>query len=162
VYSGQITISSEGKLCEHCAGDESNEPDCIDARSLDLANMFILGDYLGDAQFCNAIMDDFKSMALKDKCYPSLDAVCCIWKRTSPDCHLRELFLQLWANLLEDDLIGPWLKDQQTPKDFLADLLLFVGKRHAACQDEEWENDNEQWAEKCSFHIHIDDSDKCS
>ena len=68
VHSGQITISSEGNLCEHCAGDVSNEPDCIDARSLYLANMFILGDYLGDAQFCNAIMNDFKSMALKDKC----------------------------------------------------------------------------------------------
>lgn len=162
VYSKHVTLCEHQELCEHCDEKISNEADCIDVRSLDLVKMFILGDYLNDVRFCNAIIDDFKSTALKSKCVPSLESVYCAWKSTSRECLLRELFLQQFANTMEHDLLEPWLKNQELPKDFVVDLLLLVGDRYKKFHSKEVKHSKEQLGKKCSFHTHVEDSDKCS
>lgn len=163
VYSDRITLNNKTGLCENCADRGGIDGvDCLDARSLDLVLMFALGDYLNDVRFCNAIIDEFKSLALRSNCVPSLDATCSVWELTSLDCHLRDSFLQQWANTLNDERTGPWLKDQEIPRNVLVDLLIFVGKRHKKSQEKSLKQDREQWATNCSFHAHFDDSDKCS
>jgi len=70
VYSERITLK-EHEVCISCAKGVSGNAHCARSQSLELANMFILGDYLNDVRFCNAIIDDVKSCALKSTCLPT-------------------------------------------------------------------------------------------
>jgi hypothetical protein len=162
VYSERITLEESEELCGHCVDDNPEEAYCSREHLPELVDMFILGDYLNDLRFCNAIVDVVKHFALKSSCLPPQDAICCVWERTSPECQSRKLFLQQWANELESGQNEVWLKDERTSKEFVVDLLVFVGKRHSKSQDKKWELDKNQWAKNCSFHTHVDDSDKCS
>lgn len=141
VDSGQITLSDEEELCAHCVEDTSEGANCVEKQSLELAKMFILGDSLHDVRFRNAIVDNFKFRALKSTCVRSRKAACCVWERASNDCQLRELFLQHWTSTLGEDSTGPYLKNNETPRDFLVDLLLFVRKRHVVILDEDADRD---------------------
>lgn len=47
-------------------------------------------------------------------------------------------------------------------KDFLIDLLAFVGKRHGSGLNTNTEFQGLQTTDKCELHKHIDDSDKCT
>jgi hypothetical protein len=162
LYSNQITLENHEELCDSCIKHSPKEPYCIRKQSLELAHMFVLGLHLDDARFCNAIVDDFKLIALRSRCIPSVGAICYIWNRTSLDCQLRELFLQWWAKREDYDsnMSSLWLK--RIPHDFLVDLLMFVGNRHSKALEEDSKHDRQRWAEKCSFHIHVDELDKCS
>jgi hypothetical protein len=106
VYSDQITLEDNEELCNDCNNRSSKEPYCTRKQSRELTHMFVLGVYLGDARFCNAVVDQLKLNALRTDCNPSVAATCYVWNRTSPDCQLRELFTQLWAK--SDDYNSGW------------------------------------------------------
>lgn len=162
MYSGQITLNTNDKCSNTSEGDTSKRTACLHGQSPELVDMFILKDYLDDTKFCNAVIDKFKSIAFHSRCVPSRDAVCRIWGRTSPNCQLRELCLQRWASALNNNLAGPWLKHEETTGEFLADFLLFLRRRHGVTLAKSIKRDHKLCAQKCSFHTHVDDSDKCS
>lgn len=162
VYSKQITLKGDKQLCDHCIEDKVDEAGCLSTQSMELTNMYIIGDYLDDKRFCNAVMDDLKDLAIQSACTPSPQTVCHVWECTSPSSPLRKLFLQDMASMIYTDENGSWLKDEETPKDFVVDLLVFVGQRSEKFLGKVWQDDLNRLEEKCSFHLHVDDSDKCS
>jgi hypothetical protein len=75
ISSGQITLSEQ--RCKHCTPITSTGAACIEAQSLELVEMFILGDFLCDTRLCNAVTDSLKSVSLESYCVPSMSAVRC-------------------------------------------------------------------------------------
>ena len=159
ISSGQITLNEQ--RCKHCTPITYVGAACIEAQSLELVEMFILGDYLCDTRFCNAVTDSLKSVSLESYCVPSMSAVRCLWARTPASCPLRELFCMLWGQAFSHQSTRKWLEHQETPQEFILDLLLFVGKRYTNCAKEDPKRDRRQWSETCSFHRHVDHSDEC-
>lgn len=131
-------------------------------QSLELAHLFVLGVHLDGARFGNAVIDDFKVIALGSDYNPIVAATCYVWNRTSSDCQLRELFLQLWAEREDCNSPLPALRLKRIPHGFLVDLFVFARERHSKVLEEDSKRDRKSGEEKSSFHTYFDDSDKCN
>lgn len=126
--------------------------------------MYVLGDYLGDFQFCNAIIDTWVRAALKVLCFPDAETVKYVWERTAADSSSRELFLEKWKGIPSMASAAQHMKENpELPRDFLIDLLAFMGERHGANMKRDKKDVEKLWtSKKCKFHKHVDDSDKCT
>ena len=62
IYSKRITLKDNETLCECCEQRDPKKAECVDSQSLERVTMLLLGDYLDDAEFCNAVIDDYKSI----------------------------------------------------------------------------------------------------
>lgn len=63
--------------------------------TLFLAELYILGDFLDDKDFRDAVLDDITTFAYE--MWPGLACVQLVWERTPRDSPLRELVLEIWA-----------------------------------------------------------------
>lgn len=63
--------------------------------TLFLAELYILGDFLDDLDFRNAVLDDITTFAYE--MWPGLCCVQPVWANTPKDSPLRELILEIWA-----------------------------------------------------------------
>lgn len=95
VYSRTITLGSSQTQCMHCTA-RSIGGLCTPSTSKELAQMYVLGDYLGDLRFCNAVMDTWVVAAKAATCIPSPAAVCYVWQQTTAESPWRELYLLKW------------------------------------------------------------------
>jgi len=61
----------------------------------DLAELYILGDFLDDASFRNAVLDDLMTSAYD--MWPGICSVNLAWSNTPKDSPLRALILEVWV-----------------------------------------------------------------
>jgi hypothetical protein len=132
---------------------------------LDLAKMYTLGDYLNDMRFCNAVID---TLDLMEGCIPGLKAIDWVWSNTMQNNPLRKLILEHWAEALESDF-QPRIDNMKSfssrfPDEFWLDLLALTGTQLCAATARlaELKKPLAKKSQKCKFHKHFDDSDKCS
>jgi hypothetical protein len=92
LYSQQITLEDVEEPCGICEDHEGSSL-CNCAHSLGLVKMYVLGDYLNDLRFCNAVMDIIKSAVARSPCVPNFATIAWVWEHTSVDCPVRECFL---------------------------------------------------------------------
>lgn len=122
VYSDKITFKVEG--CADCQS-LSRATTCLQAHSLALAKMWILGDYLDDKHFCNAVNDLLKSAGLRGACYLPTETVQHVWQNAPSEGPLRDLLLEIWKFDLQlvsrESLLKIGL-----PNDFLVELLIYT------------------------------------
>jgi hypothetical protein len=162
LYTKEITLKDAENKC-HIHGPtyslRDQNADCGYLYSLKLVKMYILGDYMSDMRFCNAIID---GMALMRNCPPSPDAIQWVWTHTMEDCPLRGHLLERWAGLLGHTRAAVYMKENMSklPKDFMIDLLILTGTDQRA---EILKTFKERMTsvEECKFHRHVDDSDRC-
>ena len=163
VYSKEIPLNLRSeKVCGCCKEARTRANQCIFYASKELAKMYVLGDYLSDFRFCNAVADIWKSMNLVAGCYPSIGATQYVWQNTSTNCILRELVLESWKSCLITDHIGAILQDADLPQNFTIDLLVYMGRCYKTQIKKDTGAQNSPMKKKCSFHKHVDKSDKCS
>jgi hypothetical protein len=63
--------------------------------AFELVELYILGDFLDDAAFRNAVLDDLTSSAFE--MWPGICSVSLVWENTPGDSPLRKLILEIWA-----------------------------------------------------------------
>lgn len=168
LYTKQVTLKNAEKKCIHHGPDTDQgvqDSDCIYMYCLDLVKVYILGDYLNDMRFCNAVID---TLELMEGCFPGLDAIDWVWSNTMQNNPLRGFIIEHWAEAVKSDLqqtIG-FMKDfsLHIPQEFLLDLLAFTGTQlcAATARPAEVKKPLAKKSQKCKFHKHVDDSDKCS
>lgn len=136
LYTNDIDLGESVQVCDSCQRD-ALEPDgegerlCMNRCSQELASMYILGDFLDDTRFCNAVMDVWKKTSRRVRCVPQPSAVEIIWEQTSVGCPARELLLQHWKGGVSNTGTSKYLLDHaEHSKEFLVDLLMFIGDRH--------------------------------
>lgn len=87
-----------------------------------LAELYILGDFLDDADFRNAVLDDITTFAYE--MWPGLACVQLVWENTPRDSPLRDLILEIWAKkptwMVVERLLG---QAEEYPGSFMAELF---------------------------------------
>lgn len=163
MYSKEVTLKSNAKLCDICKGRKGAAHQCEWAHSLELAKMYVLGDYLNDIRFCNAVVDTWKSIALEAACRSCLDTIQFVWSQTSSDCPIRDLVLESWKDSLTEDKIGDYIKSAESmSKDFAVDFLVFLANCYETQIERDTSPQKSPFKKKCMFHKHVKSSDKCS
>lgn len=130
---------------------------------LNLVKVYILGAYLNDIRFCNAVMD---TLELTEGCVPGVDAIDWVWSKIMQDNPLRDLLLDHWAGALELDLQDTIRRLKcnsfKTPDQFLLESLAQKGTQLCAATARlaEVKKPLAKNLQKCKFHKHVDDSDE--
>ena len=167
LYTKETTLNNAERKCKYHGPDtyqDAQDSDCIYMHGLDLVKMYILGDYLNDMRFCNAVID---TMDLMEGCVINLDAIDWVWSNTMQNNPLTLFLLEHWAEAVESDSQGTidYMKDgfYRIPDEFLLDLLAFTGTQLCAATARlaEVKKPLAKKSQQCKFHKHIDDSDKC-
>lgn len=124
LYTGQVTL-------------KNLEPARVgpDSALVQLAQMYILGDYLVISHFCNAVIDQWKVRI--PSATPNAEEISLVWDHTVPDCPLRAIIMAPWKSFMANPDFGsfPMWALNQLPKKFLFDMLAHVGERHAHILD---------------------------
>jgi hypothetical protein len=90
--------------------------------TFDLAEMYILGDFLDDKAFRNAVLDDITSSAYD--IWPGICSVNLIWDNTPGGSPLRKLILEIWAKKPMSLIVEKLLSGaHEYPGAFLAELF---------------------------------------
>ncbi|KAL1589532.1 hypothetical protein WHR41_01608 [Cladosporium halotolerans] len=89
-----------------------------------ICRLYILGDYLGDQKFCNAVIDRAISRWINDKVALGLHAFELVWSSTPDDSPLRTLILEMISNLTLTKMVKS-LKSHQhcCSKDLMLEYL---------------------------------------
>lgn len=165
IYTKQITLADVDNPYKECRNNGSIPHECIVWLSLELTKMYIFGDYLNDLQFCNAIVDLLRASPQSCKTRPIADpdAVAWVWERTAIDCPLRKYCLEVWTLGSSLEWFPPIFQNYSEilPKQFIIDLLVSIGKQYKIEIKRDFQAQKESRAEKCKYHKHVDDSDKC-
>lgn len=165
LYTEEVTLKDAEEKCQHhetSSSQQTRESDCRFKHSLKLVKMYILGDYLNDMQFCNAVIDVLEYMK---GCPPGIDAIIWVWAHTMRGCPLRTLILERWAASLDTGAATTveFMKkhDLNVPKEFLFDFLALMGAQLSSVRARR-PKAKKSLEQKCRFHKHVDDSDKCN
>jgi len=90
--------------------------------TLFLIELYILGDFLDDLDFRNAVLDDITTFAYE--MWPGVSCVRLAWENTQVGSPLRELILEIWAKkplgMVVERLLG---QADEFPKAFMAELF---------------------------------------
>lgn len=134
----------------------------IQSRYYQLAQMYILGDYLQDLRFCNDVLDCwFTTCVVPLNEVPNAALIELVWSRTSEDCPLRSHALESWKGSLHDTRAGDYFElHPEIPRKFMADLLRLVGSCHGQAVHLNMVAYGKR--DRCDFHRHEDDDDRCS
>jgi hypothetical protein len=164
LYTKGVTLKDAEKKCGHhgpSATQQFQDSECSHMHCLKLVKMYMLGDYLNDMQFCNAVMDRMENM---QGCVPGPDAISLAWGHMLQDCPVQKFVLEKWGGVL--GTAAPRSIDfmrqnsSEIPKGFLFDLLAYMEAQHCSKTAKHAEGKN-PLADKCRFHKHVDDTDKC-
>lgn len=82
VYSNEISLNND--KCNECERI-SDRVRCNEVHSLYLAHMYVLGDYLQDVQFCDAVIDTMKDVAVASECFLPSTTTQYVWQIASYD-----------------------------------------------------------------------------
>lgn len=96
--------------------------------------LYILGDFLDDAVFCEAVVDLMVDRSRgSDGVYPDQAAVTLAWKNTSTDSPLRLVIKELWL-AREIAQVVKSLRNKEYPPEFVLDIFAgFVSNDEAFC-----------------------------
>jgi hypothetical protein len=163
LYTKEVTLKDAEQKCKlHGPAYSLENPNsnCSYLHYLKLIKMYILGDYMNDMRFCNAVVD---AMRLMRSCYPSPDAVQWAWNHTMQDSPVRKHLLEMWAEILGHPNTPGHMKGNlsKLSKEFLVDLLTFTGSDHRA-EILKCSTARRTKSERCELHRHVDDWDKCN
>lgn len=166
LYSGKITPKDPTHVCKYCLDDTPSQAMghiCTTFFSIDVAKMWILGDYLNDLRFCNASVDALYFAFCGSLWLSAPAAVKVIWEQTTPECPVRSCFLERLQGATVTEDFGPIAQSQlEYSREFLIDLLGFVGRRYREDIVQDIVNNEKPFAPSRKFHKHVDDDDKCT
>jgi hypothetical protein len=63
----------------------------------ELAEFYVLGDYLDDVTFRSALLDSFAERACDNDSFPTEKTIVVIWEQMPVNCPLRKLVLDIWV-----------------------------------------------------------------
>jgi hypothetical protein len=168
IYTRRVKLQLNTPPCGSCKDIEYAPNNCLHSHSLGLVVMYTLGDYLKDLQFCNAVVDQMVAMKTSEwsPCALSADAVGWVWKHTASDSPLRNFCLELHKGCIPHEGTRSYFESQMSklPKSFMIDLLVLIGKKHRKSIEQDYQRSEANdfvFSEKCRFHKHTDNSDKC-
>lgn len=108
--------------------------------TFDLAELYILGDFLDDATFRDAVLDDLIYSAYD--MWPGICSVNLVWDNTTRDSPLRALILEIWAEKPMPLVIEKLVREaDEYPGAFMVELI-----EHMALSD------RIGWKESCCRH----------
>lgn len=88
-----------------------------------MTKLYILGDFLGDLAFRNAVLDRIVRRACDDNVFPGFQSIQAAWEKTPAGCPLRKLFLDIWvAPIAVENRLAELRKyEDDYPKAFIID-----------------------------------------
>lgn len=160
LYSANISLDKD--KCQLCLKlkSASGSP-CNKVHSLELARMYVLGDYLSDKHFRNAVIDLMKKGALASDCYLPASTVQYIWNRTTSGDPLRKSMLEIFkTDLLYPERLQAWLNALH--KDILVDFLVSISDSIIETGPLDPSGSAELLRVEHSFHAQSDDGQCCA
>lgn len=106
IYTGEVAYYSE-----------------LPKQALELVKLWILGDFLGDQNFCNAVGGGLFSQPIA----AGSDAINYLYDHTSQDSPLRSHMFSIWASRTSIAFVARlFATNREYPKDFVIDLLNYL------------------------------------
>lgn len=95
-----------------------------DSSTTTCAELYILGDFLDDVSFRNAVLDDLMNVVCAFHRVPSARLITLVWEQTPADCPLRKLILEIYAAGSTDKIVQHFANPvHDFPKAFVVDYL---------------------------------------
>ena len=88
-----------------------------------MARLYILGDFLNDSAFRNAVLDCIVRTSCDERLFPVYPSIQAAWEKTPASCPLRKLFLDIWvaSTSVEKKLAELRRHANRYPKAFIMD-----------------------------------------
>jgi hypothetical protein len=103
----------------------------------DLAYLYVFGEQILDAVFCNAVMDVFTRMHGRQRYLPLGNIITMVYDQTKKGSKLREVVADMYAYRAVENGLGMKEFAEEMPKEFLVDVVVkMAGVREK--KDEEW------------------------
>lgn len=120
IYTGKLAILPELPF----------PPDSMDERSAHytvLAHAYILGGYLLDIAFMNAITDVYvlnaRGIDGSRALYPSNEEIGVLYDGTSPDSPIRKLLVDIWMYRGKAEWLDKEMEEGNLPREFLVEVM---------------------------------------
>lgn len=95
-----------------------------DASATTFAKFYILGDFLDDVSFRNAVLDDLMEEACAPHLVPPARTITLVWEQTPAECPLRKLILEIYATRSTDKVVQQFADPElDFPKAFIVDYI---------------------------------------
>lgn len=135
-----------------------------DADTVVYVELYILGDYLNDMVFCEAIVDGLVGISRGPKhVLPSSTAVHLAWSKMSADSPLRAVIRELFLGVAIDLAVTVLLNNDDFPYEFVLDLLsALVENNENLCKSSISHKSDAQIREACKNFVRSADERRLS
>jgi len=104
-------------------------------QALELVKLWILGDFLGDQNFCDAVVGGLWAQQVP----ASPDAIKHLYNHTPHESHLRSHIFGIWACRASITLVSClFAANREYPKDFIIDLFGFLSAYGRVVDNPKW------------------------
>jgi hypothetical protein len=131
------------------------EPTTTDAGTVCSVESYLLGDYLEDLTFCEAIVEGLVDLSCGPKHeLPSATAVRLAWSKTNADSPLRAVIKELFLGVAIDSTVQVLLNGDDFPCDFALDLFAgLVEHNKSFCKHSTSHKSDAQIRETCKGFV---------
>lgn len=142
----------------------SREGDTQRERGKMLVRLYILGDFLDDAGFCNQVMDAFAPGGTKAWDWSINNEECSLaWAKTPVDSPLRIFILGLISHRMSRNKNSfQELVESTCPRELFIDLFKHLESKHGLTKLLKPSTKLSKVRDKCEFHRHDEKNPKCS
>lgn len=95
-----------------------------------LTGYYILGDFLGDSAFREAVLDGIVNLACEEDSYPGVLSIKAAWERTPKDSPIRKLYLQIWASTSSMRSRLEYIGSKNYPRAFVHEFFQYFLTLH--------------------------------
>lgn len=156
LYTGNAEVYDEDEHQDLPKASETVRSDVFDIGFDNIVDSYILGDFLDDESFCNALIDNLMLLSLFTKTLPDRASIGKYWAQLPQGSGIRRLLVDLEVSYGETDCLSS--DNRHWPYDYLIELVKAYGTDRGtdgkARQPEE--------REKCYYHRHSEGSPKCA
>ncbi|KAF2444321.1 hypothetical protein P171DRAFT_485776 [Karstenula rhodostoma CBS 690.94] len=150
IYTGKLAILPDPPLAPDSSLDERTAHYAV------LAHAYILGDYLVDVPFMNAVADVYvlnaRGIDGSRALYPSNEEIGVLYDGTSPDSPIRKLLVDIWMYRGKVEWLETEAEDGVLPREFLVEvvreLLRLKKVREGETMSRPWKMTHEQYHDR--------------
>ena len=160
LYSGNLDVYKDEDPQDLFALPEQVRQDAGAAALFYTMEAYILGDFLDDKSFYNALTDRLITVSATSKVLPSTSIIENRWPKLHAGSSLRRLLVDLYVcysarDIFDEDIEG-------YPREFLVEMLkaLVPGTKGNMCK-KDIPGRRPEFRERCYYHDHGDDEQGC-
>lgn len=132
-----------------------------------LVRLYILGDFLDDAGFCNQVMDALVTGGAKASTWKpwslGIEDPCLAWAKTPVGSPLRAFILELISHhMAHNNAIFQGFLESTCPRELFIDLFKHLESKHGLTKLLKPSTKLSKVVGKCEFHRHDEENPKCS